>query len=159
MLTRDFLQAVHFLHIHHVAHRFVSLPYRVCRFIIMISLSRDCGSASFMYDPSLMYPEGYHPVMIHMTRDLKRRAKHYSRTEYPPMYYITNFTHAKRYQRSEGILESPVIASDTSVPEFQGSKFRQRHDPFATDVYLLGNLIRNEFMEVTWILFIWGFSW
>lgn len=112
-------------------------------------MRRDCGAASFMYDPSYIFPEGYHPIMTQMSRDLRRRAKHHSRTEFPPRYYITNFSYAKLYDRSEGILDHPVFASDTSIPEYGGLEYNNKHDPFAADVYMFGNMLRREFLEVS----------
>ncbi|GJJ14633.1 hypothetical protein Clacol_008899 [Clathrus columnatus] len=125
---RQALDAVQFLHSFNIAHR-------------------DCSAGSFMYDPTDIFPEGYHPVLKNMSRDLKKRAKYRSRTEYPPRYYIVNFSHARIYEPGQRITDKPVIATDTSIPEFQGSNFRRRHDPFATDVYILGNMIKHEFIE------------
>ncbi|TFY52688.1 hypothetical protein EVG20_g10445, partial [Dentipellis fragilis] len=44
-------------------------------------------------------------------------------------------------------LELPVHGGDKSVPEHQGEKYDVLCDPFPADIYLLGNLIRESFIE------------
>ena len=97
-------------------------------------------------DASEMYPEGYHPRDIKKSRDYTKRAKYYSRTQKPPKYYFVGFGRAKIYADSS-VLDKPVWGLDKTVPEFSSSTSRLC-DPFATDVYYLGHMLREEFILV-----------
>ncbi|KIJ52609.1 hypothetical protein M422DRAFT_156137 [Sphaerobolus stellatus SS14] len=124
------LEAVHFLHSHFVTHR-------------------DCTGINFMMDAEAMYPKGFHPILQDLKPNIKGKAKHYSRTEVnlKPKYYLTNFRLAQRMNPSttKHLIE-PAFGTDRSPPEFQGQRAHQLHDPFATDIYYLGNMINNEFV-------------
>jgi hypothetical protein len=97
-----------------------------------------------MFDPSEMYPRGHHPVLLDRSLDFKGRAKCYSRTERPPRYYLINFGLSRRYQ-SRDALDEPLRGGDKSAPEHRHGG---RCNPFRTDIYYLGNLIREYFMTV-----------
>ena len=97
-----------------------------------------------MFDPSEMYPQGHHPVLLDRSLDFKGRAKCYSRTERPPRYYLINFGLSRRYQ-SRDALDEPLRGGDKSAPQHRRGG---RYNPFRTDIYYLGNLIREYFMTV-----------
>jgi hypothetical protein len=101
-----------------------------------------------MFDPSEMYPDGFHPrpgaTERNWTRDFKGKAKQYTRTERPPRYYLTNFGLSRQY-RSREELDEPLRGVDKSAPEHQNGRWC---NPFHTDIYYLGNLVRQEFIEV-----------
>lgn len=100
-----------------------------------------------MMDALPLYPVPYHPDRIDSTRDLRRRAKHLTRTQQPVNYFITDFGMSKRYDPAEGPpLEMPLWGGDRTVPEFLKS-MDTPCDPFPTDVYCLGNFLR-EFTQV-----------
>jgi hypothetical protein len=100
-------------------------------------------------DASDMYPDGFHPVRQELDRNYQDNAKHHTRTQRPPKYYFVDFGISRRYDPANGPpLEGPIIGGDKSVPEFQGSKALQDCDPFPTDVYYIGNLVRRDFFEV-----------
>ncbi|KAH9013311.1 hypothetical protein EDB85DRAFT_970612 [Lactarius pseudohatsudake] len=61
----------------------------------------------------------------------------------PPRYYFINFSLSRLYP-SRDAMDEPVPGGDESVPEHRS---RQLCSPFHTDIYYIGNLIRNEFME------------
>ena len=107
-------------------------------------LFRDCTMNNIMFDPSEMYPEGYHPVQLNRSRDFKGRAKRYTRTQRPPRYYLIDFGLSRRYH-SRVALDAPLRGSDKSAPEHRHAT---RCNPFYTDVYHLGNIVRQEFMQV-----------
>lgn len=116
---------------------------------------RNCTSVNFMMDATELYPQGFHPLMQDKTRNLESHRVVYTRTEKRPKYYLVNFSSARFYDSNERQpLDHPVYGTDRSVPEFQGEKFEQSHDPFATDVYYLGNMIKNEFVHVSVVVFI-----
>lgn len=102
---------------------------------------------NIMMDPVPLYPNLYHPFKRHKTMDLKRRAKHYSRTSRPTRYFIIDFGLSRQYDPADGPpLEYPIWGGDKTVPEFQVSD--EACDPFPTDIYYLGNMIRLNFLQV-----------
>jgi hypothetical protein len=124
-----------------------------------------------MYDPTLCYPEGFHPVMTKMNRCFTSEAFHYSRAEKPVTYYFTDFRTAKRYhthptpptahhrtqqgtrtkRRQKFVGESrvrdyPLRWGNNFAPEFRRPE--KKCDPFKLDIYLLGVVISRRFLEV-----------
>jgi len=97
-----------------------------------------------MLDPSGMYPKGFHPVNIHRRRDFKGRAKRFTRTRRPSRYYLVNFGLSRQYN-SRNELEVPLRGGDKSAPEHQLPRLC---NPFHTDIYYLGNLVRERFLKV-----------
>ncbi|KAI9444379.1 kinase-like domain-containing protein [Lactarius psammicola] len=119
-------EGVEFMHENNVAHR-------------------DCTRQNIMLDPSNMYPESFHPVVTNRSRDFRRRAKAYSRTSRPTRYLLIDFGHSRRYDPSKGHpLDEPLRGADKSAPEHQNGTLC---DPFPTDVYYLGNMIRENYSE------------
>jgi len=104
---------------------------------------RDCTVNNLMFDPCEMYPEGFHPIQMNRKRNFKGRAKRYTRTERPPRYYLIDFGLSRRY-RSRDVLDEPLRGGDRSAPEHQDGRLC---NPFHTDIYYLGNLVRDEFMR------------
>ncbi|EPQ53169.1 hypothetical protein GLOTRDRAFT_79257 [Gloeophyllum trabeum ATCC 11539] len=120
-------EGLQFMHAHHVAHR-------------------DCDGRNIMMDGTALYPEGFHPVVTDMKPDMTGSAKHYTRTEYPTKYYLIDFGLSRCYNPDDGPpREPPIFGGDKSVPEFQNSI--KPVDPFPTDVYYLGNMIREDFLQ------------
>lgn len=102
-----------------------------------------------MLDPKAMYPDMYHPRHRTERRDYKGTAKFYSRTERPTKYYYVDFGLSRKYDPADGPpLELPILGGDKTVPEFQGEGYNIAVDPFPTDIYYLGNLIRMAFLQV-----------
>jgi hypothetical protein len=63
---------------------------------------------NIMFDPSEMYPQGFHPTQIDRSGDFKGRAKQYSRTKPPPRYYLVDFDFGlSRQYRSRKALDVP----------------------------------------------------
>ncbi|PCH36056.1 hypothetical protein WOLCODRAFT_140201 [Wolfiporia cocos MD-104 SS10] len=120
-------EGLQFMHDHHVAHR-------------------DCMSLNIMMDPGPLFPEMFHPRLIDWSRNLKRPAKHYARTERPVKYFFIDFGLSRKY-KADALLprEPPIHGGDKSVPEFHGSN--EPCDPFRTDIYYIGNMIREGFLQ------------
>ncbi|KAG2129474.1 kinase-like domain-containing protein [Suillus clintonianus] len=124
---RQLFEGLLFMHNNHVAHR-------------------DCMSRNIMMDAKYLYPEPFHPVMPHMKRDFSGYVKHLTRTQRPPKYYLIDFGLSRRYDATEeNPLEYPIFGGDKSVPEFQKNA-NVPMNPFPTDIYYLGNTIRQEFL-------------
>ena len=100
-----------------------------------------------MLDPSDMFPESFHPAMIDRSKDFRRKAKWYSRTRRPTRYLLIDFGLSRRYDLANGPpLDLPVRGGDKSAPEHRDRV--TLCNPFQTDVYHLGNVIREDFMQV-----------
>ncbi|KAH8107733.1 kinase-like domain-containing protein [Cristinia sonorae] len=125
---RQVFEGLQFMHQCHVAHR-------------------DCMFLNVMMDPRPMYPKMYHPASTFMSRDWKGIASYYSRTFRPVKYYLIDFGISRKYDPSvTSPLEYPILGGDKTVPEFLKSD--QACNPFPTDVYYIGNLIRTRFLEI-----------
>ena len=100
-----------------------------------------------MLDPSNMYPESFHPAEINRSKDFRRKAKWYSRTRRPTKYHIIDFGLSRRYDPANGPpLDKPYRGGDKSAPEHLDTEIFC--NPFPTEVYYLGNLVREEFIQV-----------
>jgi len=104
---------------------------------------RDCTANNIMLDPSGMYPNGFHPIKINRSRDFKSKPQRFDRTQRPPRYYLIDFGLSRQYS-SRNALDDPLRGGDKSAPEHQS---RRRCNPFQTDIYHLGNLVRERFIK------------
>ncbi|KAH9971414.1 kinase-like domain-containing protein [Lactifluus volemus] len=108
---------------------------------------RNCTAGNIMLDPSNMYPNSFHPADIKRSKDFRRKAKRYSRTWRPSRYLLVDFGLSRLYLPANGPpLDDPVQGGDKSAPEHQNRGIRC--NPFPTDVYYLGNLIREDYIQV-----------
>jgi len=126
----QFFEGLQFMHKHHVAHR-------------------DCGRMNVMMEGT-MYPNGWHPTQDWRKPDFSdyRKDEIYTRTQRPPKYYLIDFGISRQYDPAKGPpLEDPINGGDKTVPEHQGRKGIVPCNPFFTDVYYAGNVIRTEFLE------------
>ena len=108
---------------------------------------RDCTYGNIMLDPSNMFPESFHPTVIDRSKDFRRKAAWYSRTRCPTRYLLIDFGLSRRYDPANGPpLDLPIRGGDKSAPEHEDGV--TPCNPFPTDVYHLGNLIREDFIQV-----------
>ncbi|KAJ7267690.1 kinase-like domain-containing protein [Mycena haematopus] len=125
---RQMFEGLQFMHHHHVAHR-------------------DCNFNNIMMDGAHLYPKGFHPERQNLTPDTKSTASHYTRTRLPVKYYFIDFGLSRQYDPANSSpLEPIILGGDKSPPEH--SKDPEECDPFPTDVYFVGNLIRRHFLDV-----------
>ncbi|KAI0069907.1 hypothetical protein K474DRAFT_1609666 [Panus rudis PR-1116 ss-1] len=128
---RQIFEGLKFMHQLHIAHR-------------------DCMTLNIMMDPKPTFPHGFHPRKMYMDTNFKGPVKYHTRTARPTKYYLIDFGLSRKYSPEDGPpLEPPILGGDKSVPEFQfapGEPVRSV-DPFPTDVYYLGNMIREEYLE------------
>lgn len=135
------------MHHRHVAHRYVIKTLFLFAVEGNVFSCRDCMNLNIMMDPAPLYPEPYHPCAAYMKRDFSGRVKYYTRTERPPKYFFVDFGLSRRYSLEDSDpLEEPIRGGDKTVPEFKD--LNKPYNPFFTDVYYLGNLIREDFLVV-----------
>ncbi|KAH8107731.1 kinase-like domain-containing protein [Cristinia sonorae] len=107
---------------------------------------RDCMFFNIMMDPRPIYPKMYHPINLDRDRNWKGMAKYFTRTSRPVKYYLIDLGISRKYDHSDvSPKELPIIGGDKTVPEF--ARFDEPCDPFQTDVYYIGNVIRTEFLQ------------
>ena len=100
-----------------------------------------------MFDPRPLYPQMYHPGLKHRSHDFKGNARHGSRTRHPVKYYLIDFGLSRKYDADNlSPRERPIWGGDKTVPEFQTSD--DPMDPYPTDVYYAGNLVREHLLGV-----------
>ncbi|KAI0041040.1 hypothetical protein FA95DRAFT_1501972 [Auriscalpium vulgare] len=120
------IEGLQFMHQHHVAHR-------------------DCTNYNIMLDPSGMFPDSFHPQDLEMRRDWKGKAKYYTRTQRPPRYLFIDFGLSRVYPPELGLpIDIASRGGDKSAPEHVDTDIPC--NPFPTDVYYLGNVIRQNFI-------------
>ncbi|KAF9077729.1 kinase-like domain-containing protein [Rhodocollybia butyracea] len=123
---KEMLEGIQYMHQNNVAHR-------------------DCSINNMVMDARKMYPDGHHPSRPSRTYDYKKRARHFSRTLAPPRYYLIDFGFSRKYESSQERTPAYAIRSGgTEPPEY---KAEVPCDPFATDVFLVGNMIRRHFLD------------
>jgi hypothetical protein len=112
-----------------------------------MAYTRDCTYGNIMLDPSNMFPESFHPAAIDRSKDFRRKVKWYSRTRRPTRYLLIDFGLSRRYDPANGPpLDLPIRGGDKSAPEHEDRETLR--NPFPTDVYHLGNLIREYYIQV-----------
>ncbi|KAF8647095.1 hypothetical protein AX16_006929 [Volvariella volvacea WC 439] len=127
----DFFQQVfeglQFMHENHVAHR-------------------DCHINNIMMDAPGMFPESFDHELNELLPDRSGYAKSLTRTQKPPRYYFVDFGISRKYDPNDSNpLEPPIWGGDRTAPEFQGDLHPV--NPFPTDVYYIGNMIRENFLQ------------
>ena len=114
-----------------------------------ISVPRDCMNLNIMMDPTNIFPNMYHPKSDRRNLNFRGKAKYYTRTARPTKYFFIDFGLSRKYEPGNSEpREDPIQGGDKTVPEFQGEGIYQPSNPFPTDIYYLGNLIREDFLHV-----------
>ncbi|KAK7043170.1 hypothetical protein VNI00_008524 [Paramarasmius palmivorus] len=120
---RQTFEGLQFMHEHHIAHN-------------------DVKFNNILMDSRPLYDQPMHPVKSDRTYDWKRRVKPKGRTRRPVQYYYIDFDLCEQYNPAVGKAQKvPGYGGDRALPEFKHSD--RLCDPFAVDVYRLGNIIRS----------------
>ncbi|KIJ43815.1 hypothetical protein M422DRAFT_228875 [Sphaerobolus stellatus SS14] len=104
---------------------------------------RNIHHGNVMMDPSELYPDGFHPLNISQNKDSTGPAKHFTRTQKPPRYFLIDFGRSGIYDPSCTTQGTPAPGAQTA-PEFRDSNTKL-YDPIRTDIYHVGELIRQTF--------------
>ncbi|KAI0643711.1 hypothetical protein C8Q79DRAFT_1120662 [Trametes meyenii] len=120
------LEGLVFLHDHGVAHR-------------------DCAYKNIMMDATAMYPKGFHPIREGFLPDNSGQAPVLHRIDVPIKYYFIDFGISTRFsvnQQPRLVLGTQGL--DDEVPELSDTV---PYDPFRTDVFIIGNLFQQQFLQ------------
>ncbi|KAK0454495.1 hypothetical protein EV421DRAFT_1757217 [Armillaria borealis] len=130
---RQIFEGIEFMHTHMVAHR-------------------DCTSINIMLDASELYPEGFSPVNPWLVPNHSglEKAKHITRIQCWPRYYLIDFGISRRYDPSNvPPMEPPISGGDKHPPEHSiitvNPPWVDSCNPFPTDVYYLGSMLKRIF--------------
>ncbi|KAJ3872076.1 hypothetical protein F5051DRAFT_172201 [Lentinula edodes] len=105
----------------------------------------DAKDTNIMMDWSPMYDIPPHGINVAMNANWSGLAKPHSRTTHPVKYYFIDWNLSGHYDPSLGTpMLRPGYGGDQSVPEF---KRNEPCNPFAVDVYCMGNVIRRRFVS------------
>ena len=104
-----------------------------------------------MYDGAPLHPDGLypHPLYNHRKSDFTGRTRHYTRTQVPIKYHWIDFGISNQYDPSSTAtpVEDRIWGGDRTVPEY--FDYKGPCNPFHTDVYYVGNLIKTNFIDVS----------
>ncbi|KAJ8463059.1 hypothetical protein ONZ45_g17716 [Pleurotus djamor] len=123
---RQIFEGLQFMHENNVAHR-------------------DATHFNILMDARHLSSHRYHPFQPSSRLDMNGRSTFATRTSKPVRYYLADFGLSRRYRAEDRPpTEDVIVGGDKSVPEFETM---DACDPFPTDVYTIGNLIRRHFTE------------
>lgn len=95
-------------------------------------------------DADPLYPAGYHPVKTRRESNGKSWAKPFTRSQRLTKYHFVDFGLSHRFGSFEARHKLfPICGGDKSVPEFKNGGNGILQDPLPTDIYYLGNMMRN----------------
>ena len=99
-------------------------------------------------EPTPLISDIPHPTHFTKSYDFKRSITKRTRTSYPTRYFYIDFGLSARLPPGEPSPRVHVaLGGDRTVPEYKDP--HGLHDPYKIDVYCLGNLIREHFMDVS----------
>lgn len=104
-------------------------------------------------DASPIFPRGFHPVIASKTPDFTTDAPYLSRSAapVPVRYYLADFDLSTRIPAGSPRRVVGAYGADKEVPELSEEV---PYDPFKTDVFILGNVLRRQFHDVS-VQFWW----
>ncbi len=107
----------------------------------------DCAYKNIMMDATAMFPRGFHPVTdICLPDDITRFAPTLPRSKVPVTYYFVDFGLSSLFAADQASrLVTGSFGLDEEVPELSDEV---PYDPFKVDIFILGNLFRQQFVEV-----------
>ncbi|KAG5731671.1 hypothetical protein E4T56_gene843, partial [Termitomyces sp. T112] len=125
---RQIFEGLQFMHNHNVTHG-------------------DCKWDNIMADLGPLYDHPPHPMNHFMRRDFRGPiSTPISRTIRPVKYYFIDFNLSKIYGSQDARLRTPPWGGDRTVPEHLLADANPC-DPFPVDVYCVGNLVRQQFLD------------
>ncbi|THU94245.1 hypothetical protein K435DRAFT_756735 [Dendrothele bispora CBS 962.96] len=106
----------------------------------------DIKHDNIMVDSSPLYSHLLHPSVPGRRYDWRKAPARGSLTRNPVKYYMIDFGSALQYDPQNGpAREDPGYGGDRTLPEFEAHP-KDPCDPFAVEVFRLGNLVRRFLM-------------
>ena len=104
-----------------------------------------------MMDGGSMYPKGFHPTHQERTLSAENLAPYRHRRDSVPgvTYYFTDFGISTRFEGGGPRRVTGAVCQDHEVPELSDIV---PYDPFAVDVFLLGNVYKRTFTKVSHLI-------
>ncbi|THH31343.1 hypothetical protein EUX98_g2857 [Antrodiella citrinella] len=126
---------------------FIDQSFKGLNFMHDHNVAYRCATMELMMEPAPLFPDMFHPLATDRSRDLKHRARRTTRTRKPTRYYFTDFGNSEKYKTDTERTASPLLglSKELQPPEFKQSN--EPRDPFPTDVYYLGLMLRRELLE------------
>ncbi|KAJ7100633.1 hypothetical protein B0H15DRAFT_770095 [Mycena belliarum] len=120
---KQIFEGIYYMHQNYIAHR-------------------DCNLTNIVQEPAV-YPDGnFDPAEPWMDSAHEHWAHPITRTECWPRYHIIDFGLSRQYDPSHGLpCEGIILGGDKSPPEHRTNSLVC--NPFPTDIYFLGNLVRG----------------
>ena len=110
------------------------------------SLDSDCVLHNFLMDSGAMYPEGFHPVQTAYKRDYSGIADYVPRSAVGVKYYFADFGISGHIpDETRPWLVTGDSGRDQEPPELSKTV---PYDPFKLDIFIIGNMLRQEFCDV-----------
>ena len=107
---------------------------------------RDCARKNILVDSNALFPRGYHPLNPFRLPDSNLDAPVLSRAVAPVKYYYVDFGISSYIPAdSETKLVLGDFGRDKDVPELS---LTTPYDPFKVDIFIIGNLLSKEFLQV-----------
>ncbi|OCB91920.1 hypothetical protein A7U60_g788 [Sanghuangporus baumii] len=104
---------------------------------------RDCSDMNIMFDGAGMYPNGFHASVWNLDERGIPTYPRRRRDVQSVRYYFTDFGLSSRFLDGEPHVVTGMSGLDKEVPELQLPL--NRYDPFPVDVFILGNVFKNNF--------------
>jgi hypothetical protein len=108
---------------------------------------------NLMMDADAMYPEGFHPVKWSYKRDYSGWNTHIPRSVAGVKYYFLDFGISVHIPEGEPQRATGTQGRDQDPPEFRGEgpdkDTPKLYNPFKLDIFIIGNMLKNEFSNVT----------
>lgn len=99
-----------------------------------------------MMDAAVMFPKGFHPMHELTLPDISGFAPVLHRIDVPVKYYFIDFGISTRFAPDQNPrLVLGTLGLDDEVPELSDTV---PYDPFKTDVFIIGNLLRQRLLQV-----------
>lgn len=95
-----------------------------------------------------LYPRGHHPVRLWLAPDGKKDVHPLSRTDHPVRYYFIDFGISSRFKYGE----SPFVLGTQGRDKAPELSKRVSYNAFRVDVWMLGRVYEEDFLEVYPIL-------
>ena len=101
-------------------------------------------------DATPLYPKGFHPVLTSQLPDISGFAPYLSRVRAPVKYLFVDYDISVHIpQDIHPKLTTGCFGRDREVPELS---WDVPYDPFKVDIFIIGNVLKKEFLEASVVL-------